>query len=188
MIAMTRFIVHGGYTQRENGDNREFFAQITEKVRDGGTVLVVYFARPTEEWTELLKQDAQSLTENANGKAIRVVMASGEDFLDQIQEADAIYMRGGDTDKLIASLKQFPELSERLVGKTVAGSSAGAYAIARYYWSNTKQGIFEGFGWAPVKVICHFDGNQVVVDAMNPTAPELELIVLRDCEWKEILV
>lgn len=183
---MTKFILHGGYTQRQSELNRQFFAQTTKEVPNGGTVLVVYFARPTKEWKELLQQDRQNFLTHADGKDVNVLMASEDGFLDQVRTSDAVYIRGGDPDKLMATLKRSFELSKLLCGKIVAGSSAGAYAISTFYWSNTKQGVCKGLGWAPVKVICHFDGKQTTIDTISKVSPDLELVVLQDCEWREV--
>lgn len=111
------------------------------------------------------------------------------DSLEEVQNADAVYLHGGSTNKLLRLLREFPSLEQYIQGKTVAGSSAGAYAIAKYGASHSEDAMREGLGLAPLRVVCHYESSELppapgAVALLQNTATELELVLLRDFEWK----
>ncbi len=186
MEKTTKFILHGGYTSTPNELNRTFYEEISRSVPDGGEMLLVYFSRKEEETEELFEQDKNRILEKSGGKKLNIVLAKEENFVDQLRNAHAIYMRGGDTQRLLNVLRKFTEFSEAIKGKTVAGSSAGAYVLAKYYYSGSKRDIFEGLGILPIKIICHYNEDfSEVRELMERDYPsDLELVLLKDCEWR----
>ena len=113
-------------------------------------------------------------------------------FIEQLKQADALYVRGGSTPRLLGTLKKYPALEENLNGKTVAGSSAGAYAIGRYssFHDDESGGqIREGLGLLPLRVVCHYESadlppNPKALSSLRELSQDLELVLLRDFEWK----
>ena len=96
---------------------------------------------------------------------------------------------GGETEKLIETLRRFPDFTEVIKGKTVGGSSAGAYILSKYYHSASSDSAHEGFGLVPVRVICHYESDKFEtrgnpMEQMKKYSADLELVVLRDCEWR----
>lgn len=84
-------------------------------------------------------------------------MALPEQFREQVKWADAIYIRGGASEAILLELqKQSEGWIEELSGKTLAGSSAGAHAVSKYYYGLDDLKIGEGLGLLPVKVIVHY--------------------------------
>lgn len=77
-------------------------------------------------------------------------------LIDQIKSADVIYLRGGETEMLKEMLSKIKNLSELWQGKIVAASSAGVYVLSKYYYTNSKDDIYEGFGILPIKTFCHY--------------------------------
>lgn len=55
-------------------------------------------------------------------------------FVEQIKQADVIYLKGGNTNWLHDRLAEIPDLINLLSGKIVAGSSAGALVLSKYYY------------------------------------------------------
>jgi len=157
---MTKYILHGGRTSIECEGNRKFFAEITKDSKEPVKILLVYFARPEAEWNEMFKQDKINFSSNANGKEVELILASEntKEFVEQIKNADAIYMRGGNNpDLLKEKMSQIKNWEELFSGKTIAGSSAGAMILSRYSHSRTdKSQSFEGLGILPIKVIVHY--------------------------------
>jgi peptidase E len=190
---MTKYILHGGYTKLENDSNRAFFREIVKDLLDTATILLVYFAREDVEIPKLFERDKKSFL-GTGKKDLNFLVASSEDFIQQIQNADAVYLSGGETEKLLNTLKQFPAFAKAVTGKVVAGSSAGAYALARYYYSNSRNTVSEGLGILPVKVVCHFKSKIHDVPATDPVelmekySENLELVVLADCESRLFIV
>jgi len=79
-----------------------------------------------------------------------------------------------------------------LEGKTIAGSSAGAYVIGKYsaFHDDESGGkIRKGLGLLPLRVVTHYESldmppNPEAFELLKNTEPEIELVLLRDFEWK----
>jgi peptidase E len=190
---MTKFILHGGFTSADNEFNRTFYREMSSGVPDGGIVLLVYFACDDEGREEKLEQDKERILARAEGRVLNVQVATRENFIEEVRAADAIYMRGGSTKKLMAALKEHPEFAEAIKGKVVSGSSAGAYVLATYYYSSSDHVVREGLGIVPIKVICHyqsehrdFQNKEDPVEVMRKYGKELKIIVLKDYEWQVV--
>ncbi len=192
---MTTFVLHGGFTSTKNALNAGFYGEFSKYVSDGANILLIYFARKDDEIPKLFEEDERNILEQAGNKKFEFTVASSNDFMEQLKNANVLYMRGGDTDKLLGTLKQHPEFGKIIQGKVVIGSSAGAYVLAQYYYSGSKNGVFEGLGTVPVRVTCHYESkimkreaDQKGVAALEKYPQNLELIVLRDYEWKTIIL
>jgi peptidase E len=184
----TKLILHGGFTSTQNELNQSFYKEISKDVPEGGSILLIYFAREEREIPELFEQDKERILEQAGGKKLNIILATKEDFVDKVKEADTLYMRGGDTDKLMGTLQQFPAFKSLIKGKTVAGSSAGAYVISQYSAGHSVTYIRKGLGLAPLRVVCHYQSsdlppNEKSLSTLKNTAPESELVLLKDYEW-----
>lgn len=164
---MKKYILHGGYTNTLNSLNKGFFNEIVNDLSDGGRVLIVYFAREEKGWTTLFTQDEKRFKRAIQGRDIKLTIARKDGFINQVTSSDAIYMRGGTSRRLMDALKEFPEFSEAIKDKIVAGSSAGAYALSTFYYTYESKQVLRGLGILPINVICHFDGNQKVVELIN---------------------
>ena len=192
---MTKFIFHGGTTQLDVESNRSFYREIIKDIPEGGTVLLVYFAsRATDAETneEKMKSDIERFQNQSEGKRLHFVMATREEFINQLSQADAMYIRGGSTAQLMEILRSYPDLKPYTEGKVLAGSSAGAYALSTFYDSHYEDLVLEGLALAPVRVVCHCNSvkmkpREKSVQLLKETTPELELILLNDCEWKVFL-
>lgn len=184
---MTKFILHGGYTSDPSPLNTQFYTEITKDIPTGSTVLLVYFSRKKEDYERLFEQDKNRLIKNSNEKKLRYVLASEDDFIEQIKNASAIYMRGGKTLQLLETLKKYPEFAVAIQGKTVAGSSAGAYVLSKWFYSNGAKDVFEGLGILPIKISAHFKGEQDIIDKLKKMQPQdMDIVVLKDFESKVI--
>ena len=180
---MTKFILHGGNTSTLNSSNNDFFVEIIKDVPNKGRILIVYFSRKEEEYHDLFKQDEVNFLSNAENKELELVIAKKEQFINQLKEADAIYIRGGDTFKLLEVLKH-SDFIKNIGGKIVAGSSAGAYVLSRYFFSRNTNDIHKGLGFLPIKIICHYEGEQGIIDRLKEFGDDLEIVSLRDYEFR----
>jgi peptidase E len=186
---MTKFILHGGFTRKENELNRSFYEEFVSDIPDGGTILLVYFASRYDDTTEVFQSQSKKFLEQAKGKKFTFVHATKQDFLDQMKQSDAIYFHGGSTNKLLDVLRSYPDLTQFIEGKTVAGSSAGAYALAKFGASHSEDVMREGFGLVPLRVVCHYESTELppavgAVSILKNTAQDLELVLLKDCDWR----
>ncbi len=195
---MTTFILHGGYTRERNDSNLGFYREIVKRLPHRATIVLSYFASTDEKKIpQTFADHCELLREAAPEKELTFVQASKHDLRWQLSRADALLLNGGDNDKLIEVLKRYPDFKELIEGKTVAGSSAGAHALSTFYYSNDDGKVGEGLGVMGVRVICHFESKQyknahhepgTILALMNEYPKELDLITLRDYEWKEFVV
>ncbi|HUX35952.1 MAG TPA: Type 1 glutamine amidotransferase-like domain-containing protein [Candidatus Paceibacterota bacterium] len=185
---MTKIILHGGFTREDNELNRAYYREITKSLKDSDTVLVVLFAREKEEWADLLQDETRKLAAST-GARLKIELASENNFMEQVKQASAIVIRGGDTLKLIEIIKQYPDFAEAIKGKVVAGSSAGAYLFSKYYHSGSEDKVFEGLGILPIRIICHYDSKKFEtrgnpLEKLKQYPENLELVILKDYEWR----
>ena len=135
---MTKYILHGGFTGTDNELNRTFYQELVKDVKDGGNVLLVYFARKDEVAPDLFKEDKERILKYTKRDDLNLVVATQDNFTKQVKSADAIYIRGGQTEKLLSVLEKYPTFKDYIKVKTVAGSSAGAYALSTYNHSASR--------------------------------------------------
>ncbi|TSC70834.1 MAG: hypothetical protein G01um101449_262 [Parcubacteria group bacterium Gr01-1014_49] len=191
---MTKVILHGGFTAAGNTSNDAFYGEFVRDIPDEGTILLVYFAsREEKEIPEKFRKHTARIQAKSEGKNFDFVIATREGFISQIEKSDAICFYGGSTSKLMEILKTYPDLKPLLAGKTVAGSSAGAYALARFGPSHHEENVREGLGIVPVRVVCHYESstlppNEKAITMLQNMAPEYELVLLRDFEWRVFLI
>lgn len=186
---MTKFILHGGFTRRDNELNRSFYEEFTRDIPDEAEILLVYFASRSHDTQEIFEEMSGKFQEHAPNKTFTFTKAIQEHFLEELTRSDAVYFHGGDTNKLIEILRRYPDLKPLIEGKTIAGSSAGAYILATLGASHAEDRMREGLGLVPLRVVCHFESPEMppaegAVSLIRNTAPELELVLLKDCEWR----
>ena len=183
-MSQTTYILHGGATSRPCEWNDRFFKKIVEGLPSGATVLVVYFAVTEDRWPSLLDQDRERFERFAN-QAICVELAQKDTFMKQVREADAIYLRGGHTPRLLEEVKKHPGFVDAIKGKVIAGSSAGVYILSTYYHSTDQGGVFAGLGVLPIRSITHSDeGDPARIEALNAYPQELELVRIPETEFR----
>ncbi len=143
----------------------------------------MYFAKEADRVIKNLNEDLEQFDHNRNSKDINFEVAEIEKFEEQVKRADVVYFHGGKTDPILKALKPFTNLAEMLKGKVVAGDSAGANVLCTAFYS-MSMGPGEGYGIAPVKIICHYlKENEHKLDHIQP---DLELVRLKEYETKVI--
>jgi peptidase E len=185
---MTKYILHGGYPSTDNELNRTFYEEIARDVPNTGTILLCYFASKDKDNSRRFEEDSQRIKEQSHDKNLKFIQADEEDFIDQLRQSDALYMRGGSTPKLLGVLSKYGNLKDKLDGKTVAGSSAGAYVIGKYsaFHDDELGGkVREGLGLLPLRVVTHSESvdippNPEALALLINTAPEMEIVMLKD--------
>lgn len=187
----TKYILHGGYTSEVNDLNKGYFREMVDAIPEGGTILVVYFAAAEVKVSEKFNRDMKRFESHADTKEIHVRCATKENFIEEIKQSDVIYIRGGDTQKLKLTLDRYPEFVNAIKGKVVSGSSAGAYILSSFYFTNTESVVKDGYGCVPIRTVCHYKSNKhPVAGDVDPVLEmekfnnKLELVLLKDYEWK----
>lgn len=185
----TKVVLHGGFTRVQNDLNTTFYREMLADTPDDVTILLVYFASEKFDYTDKMHWATGGFAKNAGEKQLIFVEATEEHFLAQVEMADVVYIHGGNTDRLLETLRKYPSFTTLLAGKTVAGSSAGAYALATFGSTTDRGEVREGLGVVPVRAVCHYESttlppNPESVEKLKDTAPELDLVLLKDYESK----
>ena len=155
-------------------------------------VLMCFFALGAEDKTNTFNELRSKFIKFSDGKQIEFIFATLESFVQDVKQSDAIYFHGGNTPTLLKDLKDFSDLESLFSQKTVAGSSSGAYMLAKYGTAHTGESVRQGLGMVNKKLVCHFQSPDLPPTAssfaeLKQIAPELETVYLKDCEWQVIL-
>lgn len=181
---MTKYILHGGNTREINADNNSFFREITLGTTGNTLVLLNYFAREDDEIKTCAEQDKKRFLENSENKNLAFEIAQKENFIEQLSNADIMYIRGGETSKLIKEMSPIKDIKKLFENKTIAGSSAGVYVLSKYYWENDTDIFAKGLGIFNFKALCHYEPerNHIVKKLMQYGEP-LPLLTLANYKW-----
>lgn len=158
----TKYILHGGYANRQNEDNDKFFKEILLVNKKKLNILIVLFAKEPNEYTKKKKVIVNQFNRNNTDKKLSFVVATENSFIKQVADANIIYIHGGQTLRLLNALRKYDEqysLHKIFSGKTVAGESVGAYVLSKWFYSKAKGGCFAGLSLVDVKTICHYIGK-----------------------------
>ncbi len=158
---MTKYVLIGGYASKAADGGRAFAEELVEGFGEPVKFLDVMFARPEEEWAKSLETDKTFFATHLPHTKIEFKVADKKHFVEQAEWADVVNLRGGTTLLLRESLNEHPGWEKKLDGKTLAGSSAGANLMAKYYHGLNRLDVREGFGLVPVKVIVHWKSETV---------------------------
>lgn len=156
-----KFVLHGGATRDEKltESNRAFFREMA-KDYPSPRVLLVYFAREPLFYEELRKNEEDNFRQASPEKIFTFILASVENFERQAKNADVIYIRGGDIRKLIDGIDKIPNFIACIRGRTYGGSSAGANAIAKYFYSTKLDRVMRGLGIIPINSFPHWEESK----------------------------
>ncbi len=152
-----KYILVGGYPKKAQDGGKHFAEELAKGFGEPVKILDCLFARPRENWEKAYAEDKEFFTKHLSDKRLEFQLADPSKFTEQVKWANSIYIRGGTSDRVLLELqKQSGDWRDELQGKTLAGSSAGAHTISKYYYGLDDLEIGEGLGLVPVKVITHF--------------------------------
>ena len=183
---MTKYILHGGNTRENNQDNNGFYKEMAAGLSGEVKILLNYFARSEREIEVLSQQDVYKFKTNNPNRILNFIIASLENFAQELLNCDVLYMRGGSTELLLDGLSKTKNIRELFNGKVISGSSAGAYALCKYYFGNDSRKVGEGLGILDLKTYCHFDEqkDKDVVSAIKNYKEDLPILVLPNYKWQ----
>lgn len=189
---MTKYILVGGYITKALDGGKAFCDELVKGIEQPVKVLDCMFARSPDLWEEVFSKDKDFFAEHIPGVSIELRLAQPETFLKQLAWADVVFFRGGYSDQLKAHLSKTPEWVTMIDGKTVAGTSAGADILAKYFLNLDTLVVGEGFGLVPIKTIPHFgsDYNSSSIDwgkeeiKLKSYGEQLPFVPLREGEFK----
>ncbi len=154
----TRYILVGGYHQKAADGGRAFAEELTKGLEGSVKILECLFARPQDEWEKAYNGDIQFFNQFVSDKKLEFKLATLEGFIEEIQWADVIFIRGGTREDYLVELFQGwrTKLEKVLSNKILAGTSAGADVISTYYYDLDHLKVKSGLGLVPKKVIVHY--------------------------------
>lgn len=190
----TKYILAGGYIQNASDKGEAFCHELVKDVnKESIKILDCMFARPKKDWQETIKKDTDFFSRYL--AKFELVIADPDNFPEQVKEADIIFLRGGFTLPLMEALSKDISWAKELGGKVVAGTSAGAEVLAKYYHVLKTNRTGDGFGLIPIKFVPHwksvfFDGEtqnldwDKILQELKEYKEDLPVLTLAEGEFK----
>lgn len=183
----TTFLLHGGRLRNKDERNNLYFKELTKSLSDGDTLLHIPFARLVSEQQEVFETEKGWIVAQTD-KKINIVMAGHDDLIEQIHNAKAIHITGGNSPELVNDIQNYPDFVSSLEGKVVGGSSAGACLFSTYYWTGGTMSVHKGLGVLPNALMVHYGSEEFhatnnELERLKPYANGLELLCLEEAEW-----
>ncbi len=167
--------------------NAAFYKEIIDLVdKETVHVLCVYFARPEHRWQDSYVEDQAQFDAVLTDKQIVMTLAAYDSFEQDIEQADVIFINGGMKGHLKEALLQIGVERLRLLtdGKIIAGASAGANMLSRYYYSSAIEGIREGIGFIDAKVFTHYSSEKSAkLEELKAYGDDLPVVVVAEEEY-----
>jgi len=152
---MIKYILVGGYVHKAPDEGKAFCEELIKGInRKPVKILDCMFARKKEDWQESIHKDNVFLSKFI--KDFELELANPDNFKEQVKDSDVIYLRGGYTSPLMEALSKDKSWIKELDGKVLAGTSAGADAITKYYSVLKTHRVGDGLGLLPIKFIPHW--------------------------------
>lgn len=189
-----KYILVGGRTYGAVDGGKSFCEEMVKGFEEPVKILICLFTRPSDSWEINFNQDKEAFTNNLSDKKLEFKLADPENFTEQIKWADAVYIRGGSAEEYIVDLfRKNPDWIKELEGKTLAGSSAGADMMSKYYYDLDNLKFNKGLGLLPLKVLVHWksdynapniDWDKSYEELKAYGGEDLPIITLREGEYK----
>lgn len=155
---MIKYILVGGYVHKAKDEGKAFCEELIKGINKKPVkILDCMFARKKEDWQESIDRDNIFFSKFI--KDFELELADPDKFIQQVKNSDVIYLRGGYTSPLMESLSKDMNWIKELDGKVLAGTSAGADVIAKYYTVLKTHRVGDGLGLLPVKFIPHWKSD-----------------------------
>lgn len=151
---MTTYILAGGNDRTTPGYGEHLQAEISKYVAKS-KILSCFYSSPEEAWPEKAA-GWENWFRTYFGSDVSYSYARQDIFLAQIDDADVVYLHGGNTQLLFDTLPATDELISHFAGKIVVGSSAGANALSTNYWSSTQARPLRGLGFTKLNIMVHY--------------------------------
>jgi hypothetical protein len=183
---MTKYYLHGGKASVNSEGNKKFFQRLVDGLDTTVNFLCVYFARDRRinknwNWDVMFEEDKKQISSFCPKTKFNFVLASRDihDFSKQLKNAHVVFLKGGITPSLYKVLKKIPNLEKSFNGKIIAGSSAGALVLAKYYYDGDYDTYSEGLGILPIKMICHWgEQRHSKLEDLKKFGEELEIYTI----------
>lgn len=155
-----KVILSGGFVSRASDGGAAFCAEVISGGLSPIRMLECAFGMPEESWKNSSEKDLAMFREMCPNVTFDLDIAIVEHFVEQIKQADIVYFRGGETQRLQTCLAGINGWQDALDGKVLVGASAGAYVLSSRYVQLSQPPDFKhGFGLLPVKIVAHYQST-----------------------------
>lgn len=176
---LTKYYLNGGGSSAETPTNLEFRKNLIADIQANPKVVFCYFARPVEDWDTRFESDRNIFS--AVDSKLTFEIATEDNFEQLCKEAGLIVLSGGDSFLLVEKLKRYGNLQELFKGKVVFGTSAGACALSKYFFSNDEHRVGDGLGILNIKVHCHYSADKVGnIEILRNYKEDLDIVALAE--------
>lgn len=151
---MTMYILAGG----GDYDYPEYMLQLSRVVHSKITkpkILSCGFSSDNAKARQRFPKHVQLFKEKF-GDLAEFIMATKDDFVEQVRVADVVYFHGGSTNVLVDAMKAYPGVKQEFEGKIIIGSSAGANYLSSCGFSPSINDIGQHGGIVDVAVVVHY--------------------------------
>lgn len=166
---MTTYYANSGAVGSHPVKAEEYFKALTSQAGPAPKILIACFAVPREDWeTKFVTKYTPTIT-RALGPERRPVyqLALPKTFADQVDQADAVYLPGGDFHLVQYWLNELDAVNV-WSGQQVGVNSASTQALASVSWVCDWREIIEGAGVLPMKFIAHYQSHYAKDDPRGP--------------------
>ena len=165
---MTRYLLNSGGVKRHPARQRRFHQAMVAGHGSAPHILICSFAQPREVWEGKFPGYCQAITKDLPaGLKPKFTLAFPDQFAAQCQQADAVYLNGGDDHLVQYWLRQF-ELPKIWEHCTVATNSASSDALAVSFWTCDWRKCMDGLGLLPIKFMPHYGSTAMDDDPRGP--------------------
>lgn len=133
---MTKYILAGGCDRLYP----EYFTQLVRVIQTEVAhpkLLSCWFSNHADEADERFPAYREQMLKFF-AEGTEIVKAEKATFIEQVADADVVYLHGGHTDVLFEAMAAYDDLESVFEGKIIVGSSAGANYLARVGFSPGK--------------------------------------------------
>ena len=125
----------------------------------------MFFAQPEHLWREKHLGWTDHISGLLPDKEIIFELATFDNFQAAARRNNLLYVYGGDSKRLIRSLKEIKNYDSLIDGFVkVLGSSAGAIMLSRYAWDCDVREIEQGLGFVNCKTLVHWQSSTYGID------------------------
>lgn len=155
----TKYVLNSGGLKKYPGKKRAFHLELIKGLGNEPHILLCNFAQGREYWEQKFSNYQQMIREDMPDNVKPTFkLAVPDTFAQDCQEADIIYLHGGDDILLLHWLRPF-DLQNIWQGKVVATNSASSDAVSKYFWPCDWRKCMDGLGLLPIKFIPHYGSD-----------------------------
>lgn len=163
---MTKYVLNSGGLRNNPAKAKKYFAEVLKGLGPAPRILICCFAQPREDWEQKFRED-QASTFFPEGVTPTLELAFPDSFEEQVKNADALYIHGGDDYLVQYWLKQF-DLPKIWDEKVVATNSASSHALSKHFWTCDWRKLMDGLGLLPIKFLAHYESDYGSDDPRGP--------------------